>query len=145
MIQSQRLSPPLWTRWLVVGLWMAFIFIMSAQSNSGEQSGLIARLVAQVIGAGTDPSQFAWVHHLIRKLAHFTEYGILAVLMAWAQPGLNWKRAALTWVAASLYAASDEWHQSFVPNRGPAVTDVLIDASGALAGLAVWMLWARRR
>jgi VanZ family protein len=145
MIQAQRLTPPLWTRWLVVGLWMALIFIMSAQSNSGEQSGLIAKLVAQVIGAGADPSQFEWVHHLIRKAAHVTEYAILAALMAWAQPGLTWKRAALTWLAASLYAASDEWHQSFVPNRGPAVTDVLIDASGALVGLVAWMIWARRR
>lgn len=30
-----------------------------------------------------------------------------------------------------LYAVSDEYHQSFVPGRGPAFRDVLIDTIGA--------------
>jgi VanZ family protein len=32
---------------------------------------------------------------------------------------------------ACLYSATDEFHQSFVPGRHPAVTDVMIDAAGA--------------
>ena len=44
-------------------------------------------------------------------------------------------------LAAALYAASDEIHQSFVPGRGPAVTDVLLDSAGALCGiLFIWLL-----
>ncbi|MOA68833.1 VanZ like family protein [compost metagenome] len=65
--------------------------------------------------------------------------------MSWAQPGLGLARAALTWGAAVLYAASDEWHQSFVPNRGPAVMDVAIDSMGALFGVAAIWLGSRRR
>ena len=132
MIQSERHAPPVWIRWVVVALWMGVIFYMSAQSNSGEQSGAIARLVLQTLHINATPEQAMEVHHLLRKCAHFTEYGVLAALMAWAQPGLPIDRAAITWGAATLYAATDEWHQTFVPNRRPAITDVLTDSAGAL-------------
>jgi VanZ family protein len=135
----------LWIRWIAVVLWMGLIFLMSAQSNSGEQSGMITQLLFHAIGVTPTPEVAADVHHLLRKAAHFTEYGIFATLMAWAQPGLPLERAALTWVAATLYAGTDEWHQTFVPNRGPAVTDVLIDSAGALTGLTIWLLARRRR
>ena len=54
--------------------------------------------------------------------------------------GLRWGRqdkskyAQTTWIAwalAVMYSATDEFHQSFVPGRHPAVTDVMIDAAGA--------------
>ena len=145
MIQTERHTPPLWTRWLAVGLWMGLIFLMSAQPNSGEQSGALTRLLFDLVGVDPPQDQVMAVHHLIRKLAHFTEYAVLAGLMAWAQPKLTVGRAALTWGAAVLYAASDEWHQSFVPNRGPAPLDVLIDSTGALAAVVGWWLWRQRR
>lgn len=37
----------------------------------------------------------------------------------------------------SLYAASDEFHQLFVPGRSGRLTDVLIDSAGLLAGILV--------
>ena len=40
-------------------------------------------------------------------------------------------------LAAFLYACSDEFHQSFVPGRGPAFKDVMIDSTGALVGLTI--------
>lgn len=145
MISAERLTPPTWTRWLAVALWMGLIFAMSAQTNSGEQSGALARLVITVLGGEASPDQLVSVHHVLRKGAHFTEYAILAALMAWAQPGFTPRRAALTWLGATLYAASDEWHQSFVPQRGPAAFDVLIDSAGALAAVIAWLIWRRRR
>ena len=47
----------------------------------------------------------------------------------------------LIWLLAILYAASDEFHQSFVPGRGPSVIDVGIDAIGAGLGL----MWANSK
>ena len=44
---------------------------------------------------------------------------------------------------ATLYAASDEWHQSFVPSRSASIVDVLIDCVGAMCG-AFWFEWHRR-
>jgi VanZ family protein len=92
----------------------------------------------------------------IRKCAHFTEYGILALLFWWAlrQPvgrdALH-KLGSEAWLALGLvafYAATDEWHQSFVPSRQASVWDVLIDTSGAASTLLLlWALqrWRRRR
>ena len=39
------------------------------------------------------------------------------------------------WGLATLYAATDELHQMFVAERGPALLDVCIDSAGALAGV----------
>ena len=36
-----------------------------------------------------------------------------------------------------LYACSDEFHQAFVPGRGPAFRDVLVDTSGGLTALLI--------
>jgi VanZ family protein len=33
-----------------------------------------------------------------------------------------------------LYAASDEFHQGFVADRGPSIVDVMIDSAGVMAG-----------
>ena len=72
-----------------------------------------------------------------------------------APPGVRKKRRygplppsrwtwALSWKFTVLYAASDEWHQSFVPGRHPQLTDVLIDACGAATGLLIFW-WLQRR
>lgn len=145
MIRAAHPSPPLWIRWTVVVLWMGVIFFASSQTNSGEESGAITQFLIHLVGAAPSAEQTAEFHHLLRKCGHLTEYGIFAALMAWAQPGLTIERAGLTWGAAALYAATDEWHQTFVPNRGPAFTDVLIDSAGALAGLVIWLVLSRRR
>ena len=68
-----RSTPPVWARWLAVVAWMGLIFFMSAQPNSGEQSGTLTKLLFQVFGAEPTPDQAVQVHHLIRKAAHFTE------------------------------------------------------------------------
>lgn len=92
------------------------------------------------------------IHHYIRKCGHFTEYFILSLLILRAIRGgrhttrLAWALAAIGIVAA--YAALDEFHQSFVPGRTPAVMDVLIDASGGAAAQAIAalvLLWGHVR
>lgn len=52
---------------------------------------------------------------------------------------------ASVWIAATLVAAADEYHQSFVPSRGAAWGDVLIDSSGAIFGLLICSAWAGRK
>ena len=94
----------------------------------------------------------------VRKLAHFSEYAVLGGLYAAAiRLSLNGRsgrgaaalRTGLPLLLGLAYAAGDEWHQAFVPGRGPAVRDVLIDFAGVLAGtllvLAAAALCRRRR
>ncbi|MDX6768977.1 MAG: VanZ family protein [Elusimicrobiota bacterium] len=66
----------------------------------------------------------------LRKVAHMVEYGVLALLVRRAGAG-----NAAAFVFSVLYAASDEWHQSFVPGRAGAASDVFIDGAGALTAL----------
>lgn len=68
------------------------------------------------------------------KILHFGAYFIMAVF-AWLA-FRHW-RVSSRWLAwtvvlfCSLYGASDEFHQSFVPGRSPSVLDWLADSSGA--------------
>jgi VanZ family protein len=83
----------------------------------------------------------------VRKCAHLTEYAVLALLLWRAlhkPPGpkaspWRWSEAGLALALAALYAASDEFHQTFVPSRQGCVTDVLLDTTGA--AVALLCLW----
>ena len=148
-----------WLSWLPVILWMGLIFFFSAQTGmqSGALSGgITARLVAWLVpnweglSAATQQETLAFVGLLVRKCAHFTEFAVLGGLLlnAWFrwQRHLGWRQAAFASLCGLLCAAGDEFHQMFVPARGPAVTDVLIDFGGVLTGLLVdWLLLRRHK
>ena len=58
-----------------------------------------------------------------------------------AASGATLRAAAGAWGIAAVYAASDEWHQSFVPGRTADVADWFADAAGALAGAGACWAW----
>src|SRR5690349_9637518 len=127
MFERRRLHPVFSTplaRWLAVAGWMGLIFFLSSQPQLPTPPDPLADLI-------------------FKKGAHFTVYAVLAVLFRRALPPSRWIWW-LSWICTVLYAASDEWHQSFVPGRHPQATDVLIDASGAVAGLLIFW-WLQRR
>ncbi|MBX5493261.1 MAG: VanZ family protein [Chloroflexi bacterium] len=77
---------------------------------------------------------------LWKKGAHAAGYAVFALLVqraldpSWRQP----RGRLLAWLLAVAYAASDEWHQAFVPGRTATPIDVAIDAAGAALGLRLW-------
>ncbi len=77
---------------------------------------------------------------------HFGAYAILAVCFWWAL-GItdltSGKRVLIALAGAVLYGLSDEWHQSFVPGRDPALFDLGVDALGAVTILIVLRLLRR--
>ena len=103
--------------WLPPILWMAIIFAFSAQHGGGHLP------TAEII---------------VRKLGHVTGYFVLTLLLVRALRRSGVAPAVPVAAAIALvYAASDEWHQSFVPGRTATPRDVGIDAVGmALAALA---------
>jgi len=81
--------------------------------------------------------------YLIRKIAHFTEYMILGILMYIASSKNNIPRnKKVLWciLLCALYAITDEVHQAFVPGRAPRVFDVLIDTAGSITGILITKL-----
>ena len=80
---------------------------------------------------------------------HFTEFAVLTVLAASTLKWLRGKTTSSSIMFAMFFcfgfAASDEWHQSFIPDRYGTVQDVLIDSLGVCAaGLAMLARLARK-
>ncbi|MGB0387776.1 MAG: VanZ family protein [Ardenticatenaceae bacterium] len=101
-------------------LLMAIIFFLSSQSD---------------LPSPPDPL----LNRIFKKSAHAIGYGMLAISYAWALAGSGVRRVVpLALFFTILYAISDEWHQTFVPNRFGSPLDVLIDTVGASLALYLW-------
>ncbi len=111
---------------MYVALWMALIFTLSSVPD---------------LRSGFQP---LW-DLVLRKIAHAGEFAVLAWLVFRA---LRKHDVSLTiagaWsvVVTVVYAASDEYHQTFVPGRNGSLLDVAVDSAGGLAGALIVM---RRR
>ena len=84
---------------------------------------------------------------LIRKAAHMTEYFILA-LLSLRLFGLKFSWNMLAWISLAfcfLYAASDEFHQTFIYGRVGTPIDVLIDTMGAALGILTAFIWRKQK
>ena len=109
------------------------------------------------------------IDHFVRKSAHFCEYAVLGML-TWGSfrvlfsGGVEGKKKhlakdylkgrkeywrihklnGLAWLWCICYAATDEFHQLFVPGRYGMVKDVVLDSLGALTGIIV-CIWVKER
>lgn len=84
------------------------------------------------------------IDHAVRKTAHFTEYAILGFLLTGAASlSIGWKSFLYPGITGVLYAASDEFHQLFVPGRSGQISDVLLDSAGVCFGVLLGMLFWR--
>lgn len=112
-------------RLLAVVLWAGLIFFLSSLSDP----------------PGTTSAEWP------SNLAHMVLFGVLAllilrVLRAWSQDRPLLPLALVAWLLAVAYGVSDEWHQSFVPNRDVSALDAAFDALGAaIALIIVLVIW----
>jgi len=128
---------PLLRRWLPVVVWAAVIFTFSTSLFSHDQTSAIVLPLLGFLFPNARPEELRAMHAAVRKLAHFSEYLVLSVLLYRAlRAGRRWelRTAAVALGLAGLYAITDEVHQVFVPGRTAAALDCLIDFSGAAAG-----------
>lgn len=127
-------------KWLLVIVWMAVIFILSSQpGDTSEETSQFVIYIFNLLGIDLYGFFGTLAQFIVRKCAHFTAYFILYMLLCNAlKESLSIKKALwFSMLGAFLYACSDEFHQSFVPGRGPAFRDVMIDSAGALLGLSI--------
>ena len=116
------------------------IFIWGNSLLPGEVSGAfsdwVKNLLASLFAQGPERPASGG---LLRKIAHFTEFMGLGMLLCWRFGMLRkgW-RPAFLWGAAA--ACVDETIQRFVPDRGPSLRDVCIDSAGVLTGIVLLTL-----
>jgi VanZ family protein len=132
-------------RWWPAIVWGIAISGFSTSAFTSENTSLFIIPILRFLLPHASADTLAFLHHIIRKCAHFTEYFIFSLLVLRGfragekRTRLRW--ALLTVLIVAGYASLDEFHQSFVPGRTPAVTDVLIDTTGGTtAQFAAW-LW----
>ena len=138
--------------WVPVLLWMALIFSASGDTKSSHKSSRLIGPFVKFFVPDISEERLEQIVFGVRKAAHLTEYAVLSWLLARAflRPGTPWgrwdrKAALLAWLIASLYAASDELHQSFVPNRTARWADVGLDSFGAAVGAVTLYYFGRWR
>lgn len=120
---------------------MNLAFIWGNSLLPGHISGAFSDWVKNILSAifPLRPSQDGG-GGLLRKLAHFTEFTCLGLILSWLFRMLRekkWEHLLFPLAAGILAAATDETIQIFVPNRGPALKDVGIDTAGVLLGIVI--------
>lgn len=122
-------------RYLPSVIWMGIIFYLSHQpgNESANTSSRVLEFVFDYLPMSTEYEVI--LHTIIRKLAHFSAYAVLGMLIYFAYRG---RRAALfTFFICLIFAITDEVHQLFIPGRSGEVRDVLIDLSGVVFSLII--------
>lgn len=86
-----------------------------------------------------------FIEYFIRKGAHVTVFLLLLLFLhvAFRKTTTLALNKCIVWslFITVLYAAFDEIHQGFTPNRTPYVGDVLLDTVGALIGVGLIYLY----
>lgn len=159
MIAGEQLDPQpasvrrsgTWSRFSRYGpvvAWALLIFIGSGNVLSAAHTSILLHFIKWLY-PGASNEFLSFIHTLVRKAGHLSEYAILATLAARAfrHSWHEYLRRNWFWLSLLLaagYALSDEFHQSFVPTRTASIYDCMIDTAGAFIGLViVW--WHSRR
>lgn len=117
-------------------------FIWGNSLRNGTDSGAMSGSILAWINAflRLDESGAETLHHLIRKMAHFTEFACLGLLLTWLFGMMGEKKGHLfcmPLLCGMMVACVDETIQVFVPDRGPSPIDIWIDTAGVTAGIIV--------
>jgi VanZ family protein len=127
-----------WVRaWLPVALAIGVIVMESTEYLGADRTTGPLRWVWEHLFGQVADRTWEILHHIIRKTGHFVGYGTMGLLWlrAWwmSLPHSGFLLdATLALLGTALVASFDEFHQSFLPNRTGAPSDVLLDCAGAL-------------
>lgn len=135
--------------------WMILIFAFSAEP--ADESSQLSLSVGQAVAEIFVPEYEGWpedrqqefvesIEYPIRKCAHASEYAVLGILLMLAGKNYLADRKRIVTISGMIgviYAASDEFHQSFVPGRACKITDVMIDSLGLAVGIFLaYIIWS---
>jgi len=118
---------------------------MSKTSSFLWRWGPAVLMMAVIFGFSSIPSSempnFDAFDYIVKKGGHAFGYGLLGLSYLRGLKGKSEDVAnrwlLIAWAMAVIFSTTDEFHQSFVPGRHPAATDVMIDAFGAALALFI--------
>ncbi len=104
--------------------------------------GPVFLVMAAIFVASSIPDLGGLPGGMSDKSGHTLGYALLGAALVRALAGgrlsgVTWPRAVAAVALATLYGASDEFHQSFVPGRSPDRIDVFADFLGASLAVAL--------
>ena len=119
---------------VLVIVWMIVIFILSNEdaSKTTDTTNFILKLF------GINSNTFLFI--LIRKLAHFSEYLILGLLLHNMFNKFEINNNYILISICIIYACSDEIHQLFIKGRNCSIIDVLIDTLGSILYIFIYKI-----
>lgn len=131
--------------WWPVALAICAIAIESTADFGADHTSGPLRWIWEHLFGHVSNARWALLHHHIRKTGHFLGYGTMGLLWlrAWwmTLPRAAFLLdAALALLGTAAVASLDEYHQSFLPNRTGIPSDVMLDCSGALVLLLLYLL-----
>ena len=115
---------------------------------TADMSRAFSTFVGQILSwflPGQDAASQGGGHHLLRKLAHFSEFACLGVLLSWLVRMLRtakWEYYVVPLLTGALAACVDEIIQIYIPGRGPGILDVGIDTLGVTLGIVLISIYA---
>lgn len=143
-----KLQAVLW--WAPPIIWAGVIFYMSTRTFGAAFSDELLRDILTTIRLGVLPHTFDFLATAFRKLGHFTEYAIFSIFLYHAlgkgdRSAWNPRKALACILLAGLYSLTDEFHQRYVPGRGPSLVDCGFDTIGATLGMLIVYIAGRGR
>src|ERR1044071_4069559 len=132
--------------WLPVLFLIGAMYYASTDVFSGDNTRNVIERLVLWFKPHTREHTLVQINYFVRKLAHFTEYAILAALLfrAFRADSIHrwrWRWAAYSFGITLTWALLDEFHQTFTRTRGGSIYDSLLDTSGALFMLIVIALF----
>ncbi len=143
--------------WTLVAAVAVMIFLFSAQNGeiSSQTSEGVVQWLLQTFYPDfeslSEPEKTTLIeswHFAVRKVAHFTEFALLGISVRLLFYLLLRRHPSLwAWIAGTLYACTDELHQTLVGDRAGMWQDVCIDSAGVLFGVlaALLLLYFRKK
>ena len=133
---------------LIILLISTCYVIFGFSNQNAEESSSISRKITEMITDNINWIQekpeeekekiISKIETIIRKIAHFSIYMIVGILVMTLLSTYNIKqknRILYSTIFGFIYAVTDEIHQAFTPGRAPMVTDVIIDTMGVISGI----------
>ena len=127
-----------------------FFVIFGFSSQSGTESSSLSRKVTtkfvnifpytRDLSIDTKENLIEHGEIIVRKLAHFSIYTLVGIFIMAFMFTFNTKlkiQFSISLLVGLIYAITDEYHQSWIPGRGPSVMDVCIDTLGVFTGILI--------